>query len=268
MRMRRICLTVIFVGLLSVPSYSKAEIFSPTGVIATEGTYSDFIVISWDPVPSATGYELWIINYTDYYCGEQPEPCDPKDVVRTIGDPNQTRSTLGFATTLSFDKIYEFRVKAFDDDSTSDFSLPAYGYVLEGAASYPWECDVWDDCGDGAFIGMGGGGGCFIATAAYGSYWEPHVLILRQFRDAHLLTNILGTKFVEAYYKYSPPIADYIAEHDGLWSMVRIGLAPLVGFSWLAMNYGMIFAFVVLFCMLTMVVGGVCIIAKSKEISE
>ncbi len=104
--------------------------------------------------------------------------------------------------------------------------------------------------------GGGGGGGCFIATAAYGSYWEPHVLLLRQFRDKHLLTNKLGTKFVQAYYNYSPPVADFIANHDGLRTIVRIGLVPLVGFSWLAMHYGMICAAVVLFSMVTLIIGG------------
>ena len=106
---------------------------------------------------------------------------------------------------------------------------------------------------------------CFIATAAYGSYWEPHVKKLRQFRDAYLLTNTLGTRFVEAYYRYSPPIADYIAEYDGLRTVVRIGLAPLVGFSWVAMNYGAMAALVVLFSMITLIVGGTCFIIKTKE---
>jgi hypothetical protein len=97
--------------------------------------------------------------------------------------------------------------------------------------------------------------GCFIATAAYGSYMEPHVMTLRHLRDSYLLTNTLGTSFVHAYYRYSPPIADYIAEHDMLRSAVRLGLTPLVGFSWIAMNYGIMPALLALFFIFVSLLG-------------
>jgi len=74
----------------------------------------------------------------------------------------------------------------------------------------------------------GGGGGCFIATAAFGSYMAPDVMALRHFRDEYLLTNALGAKFVELYYKYSPPVADYIAERETLRAVTRWALTPLI----------------------------------------
>ncbi|MFO7554813.1 MAG: CFI-box-CTERM domain-containing protein [Desulfobacterales bacterium] len=84
----------------------------------------------------------------------------------------------------------------------------------------------------------GGGGGCFIATAAYGSYAAPCVQILRKVRDRFLLTNTIGKSFVNMYYKYSPPLADFIADHNNLKVFVQLGLLPLVGISWLALKFG------------------------------
>ncbi len=86
--------------------------------------------------------------------------------------------------------------------------------------------------------GAGGGGFCFIATAAYGTPLAKQVRILSRFRDRYLLTNEFGNKFVELYYRYSPPLARYIAGRPYLKTLVRLGLLPLIGFSWLMLAAG------------------------------
>jgi uncharacterized repeat protein (TIGR01451 family) len=83
------------------------------------------------------------------------------------------------------------------------------------------KCDIKVDV-------LGGGGGCFIATAAYGSALEPHVLALRQFRDQYLERTALGRVFVRFYYRHSPPVAAVIAEHEWLRFLVRMLLTPMV----------------------------------------
>ncbi|ACM19861.1 hypothetical protein Geob_1502 [Geotalea daltonii FRC-32] len=76
----------------------------------------------------------------------------------------------------------------------------------------------------------GGKSGCFIATAAYGSYLHPKVTLLRQFRDHYLLTNAPGRAFVSLYYRVSPPLAAFIAEHATARTLCRVVLAPVIFF--------------------------------------
>jgi serine protease len=79
--------------------------------------------------------------------------------------------------------------------------------------------------------GSSGGGGCFIATAAYGTPMTQDVRYLRAFRDQYLQTNDAGRWFVTQYYKFSPPLADYLRQHDDLRAVVRTALSPWVGLS-------------------------------------
>jgi uncharacterized repeat protein (TIGR01451 family) len=72
------------------------------------------------------------------------------------------------------------------------------------------------------------GGDCFIATAAYGSYLQPEVRVLRNFRDKYLLSHGAGRAFVEWYYRTSPPAAALIREHGWMRTVVRAFLSPAV----------------------------------------
>ncbi len=80
------------------------------------------------------------------------------------------------------------------------------------------------------------GESCFIATAAYGSPFEKHVVLLREFRDRFLLTNKYGEWFVETYYRLSPPAAQFISGHPYLKPIVRIVLFPFVGLAAIALK--------------------------------
>src|SRR5712671_6668892 len=59
-------------------------------------------------------------------------------------------------------------------------------------------------------------GGCFIATAAYGSALAPDVIVLSNFRDDVLLRSKFGSILVDLYYSFSPPLASIVAHHDSV----------------------------------------------------
>jgi hypothetical protein len=75
-------------------------------------------------------------------------------------------------------------------------------------------------------------GGCFIATAAYGSATMPEVALLRRFRDVRLQPNRLGRLVIRIYEWASPPLAAWIAERPVARRWVRrLVLAPMVRFA-------------------------------------
>jgi hypothetical protein len=82
-----------------------------------------------------------------------------------------------------------------------------------------------------AFKALGEGGGCFIATAAFGSIDSPQVQILRKFRDVFLKTNPFGRIIVRIYYRFSPDFAEMIKDHENLRRGVRLILIPIAGIS-------------------------------------
>jgi len=71
-------------------------------------------------------------------------------------------------------------------------------------------------------------GACFIATAAYGTDTAKEIDILREFRDTVLLPNSLGAEFVSLYYKISPPVANFISQHEALRTAVRVGFVDTI----------------------------------------
>ena len=76
------------------------------------------------------------------------------------------------------------------------------------------------------------GGGCLIATAAFGSEMAPQVQFLRELRDNTVLQTESGTSFMtgfnQFYYSFSPVIADYERENTVFKEAVKITLTPLL----------------------------------------
>ncbi|MDO9129925.1 MAG: CFI-box-CTERM domain-containing protein [Anaerolineales bacterium] len=62
---------------------------------------------------------------------------------------------------------------------------------------------------------------CFIATATMGNQDHPYVVELRNFRDGVLKNSEYGKIFIELYYRYSPPLANIIANKAPLKALSR-----------------------------------------------
>lgn len=72
-------------------------------------------------------------------------------------------------------------------------------------------------------------GGCYIATAVYGSYDDPSVLVLRRFRDEKLQPSALGRAFIRTYYAISPSLSRHFSSMQWLNRASKRVLDRLVG---------------------------------------
>src|SRR3990170_3256250 len=180
----------------------------------------------------------------------------PPVVVSILGTVAQNGNSVSITFDVSASDPNGVIVKFdwdFDGNGTIDAttsSAPAL-YTYESSGTYTPVVTVTDDQGGTATLSTsvdvpdvsatsgagsvssgsgssGGSGGCFIATAAYGSYLDPHVQVLRGFRDNVLMENPIGRSFVDFYYRVSPPMADFIARHETLRTAARIALTPIV----------------------------------------
>ena len=116
---------------------------------------------------------------------------------------------------------YHFVVVAVDQ-----FGNAVASPVVDGTPQ-PTE-DLWRRYRDAG----GSASGCFIATAAFGSYENRWVWVLRDFRDEVLLPRDWGHRFVDWYYAHSPSAASWIAGRGWARAGTRLALMPVIAGAW------------------------------------
>ena len=198
------------------------------------------VKLQWD---ASTGPDL------DHYVVYWGRDFDPP---YAYNSGNIDKSQITYTVTgLSDDKKYYFAAKAFDTEGRES----KYSNIV--STNDPYELVVEEVPPPGV---SAGGGGCFIATAAYGSNMDKHVIILSKFRDKHLLTNAIGRSIVDAYYKLSPPVASYLHKHSFEKVIVRCALIPIAGIAYISLY---IHPLVLLFAFILLILTGVYFFKQS-----
>jgi len=130
----------------------------------------------------------------------------------------------------------EITYKDWFDKTYPDITI----YEAVGIEEQVIEEPEFGECGEGTDLVNGmcvivdnsDGGGCLIATAAYGSEMAPQVQLLREIRDNQLMNTDSGVSFMtgfnELYYSFSPQIADMQRENPVFQEIVKIGITPLL----------------------------------------
>lgn len=197
---------------------------------------------SWDPVPQATFYQvlagtasgsLTVVPGADHVTATEKTISDllngtPYYVAVGAGtEPTLTATVASLYGSLT-------ATPTAGEGSGSDPKTVPYGAAILGLVS-PESVETPESVV--GFPPLAETGGCFIATAAYGSPLAPQVSVLRAWRDRYLQSNPPGRVIVRTYETVSPPIADVLRRVDPLRAMVRWTLAPVIGAAWLSMEW-------------------------------
>lgn len=215
----------------NVTTYTLAELSPTHGVpgvptITSVSPSNQQVTVSWTASDNAASYKLYwgIASVT-----ENSENVGNVTQYTLTGLENGV--TYIIAVSALAQATYYINVTAYDSTGDPDHE-----------SEFSTEVDV--PLGDATESGLSGsmtaipeqvvpypqlsGEGCFIATAAYGSYDAAQVQALRDFRDQYLLTHDPGRSFVRWYYRNSPAAARYLEAHQEWKPIISALLAPLV----------------------------------------
>ena len=144
---------------------------------------------------------------------------DAAEIITIAGQPAEVRYQE--VTLIASGTIYTFLYS--NEARNFDASLPLFEGSLQSF-------DVLEEADDTPDPPLGGG--CLIATAAFGSEISPQIQQLRELRDNHLVQTAAGSGFVERfntiYYSFSPYVADYQRENPVFREMVRLSITPMI----------------------------------------
>ncbi len=204
---------------------------APTGLTARTG--DGRLKLSWDAVSGATSYQVYSgivsgagtlvadnVKATQYTLDGLTNGVTYYVTVKAVVTP-----TLSAVVRTLYGTPVSTTTAASppSDQGRGEYGAPAASALSAEVAATP-QLVV-------GFPRLEDTGGCFIATAAYGSAMAPEVDALRAWRDRYLAPHAAGRAFIAAYQTWSPPAADAIRRSETLRAAARVVLWPVVGLA-------------------------------------
>jgi hypothetical protein len=177
-------------------------------------------------------YKKWFdTNYPDYTIQEAIELAIPG----SFSEPEPEKKIAPFVDPNEDPQYYidrynsEPSYKAWFDENFPDYTI----YEAVGVeAPKTGICGKGTHFEDGVCVVEKQGGGCLIATAAYGSEMAQQVQQLRELRDNTVIGTDVGVSFMDIfnsiYYSFSPTIADWERQSPIFKNVVQVAITPLL----------------------------------------
>ena len=161
----------------------------------------------------------------------EPEAKEPEEIAIPAPFVDESKDPQSYVDRYNNEASYR---EWFDE------SYPQYDSIYEAVGLEPAKELEFGECGEGTdlvdetcvIVDNSRGGGCLIATAAYGTELAPQVQFLREVRDNTVMGTSSGAVFMsgfnQLYYSFSPTIADWQRENPMLQQAVRAFITPMV----------------------------------------
>ena len=222
-------ITVTVNTVSSPPSSSEPEPVSKTPDFIDPKKGAQYYLDRYNDEPA---YKKWFdSNFPDYTIEEAIELAIPD----AFSEPEPEKKIAPFVDPDEDPQYYIDRYnneptykKWFDENFPDQTIYEAVGVEVPKTGI----CGTGTHFEDGTCVRDNQGGGCLIATAAYGSEMSQQVQLLRELRDNTVLGTDSGSSFMSTfnsiYYTFSPTIADWERQSPIFKNTVRIAITPLL----------------------------------------
>ena len=215
-------LVLLFIPLLTIPAFAESQTLS-----TDKGTLD--VKLSYDDIKTGELTRL-PIEFINPMTQKTQVHIDYKITITKSGEtifqtPNLIHTSEGIINGFKFE---------FSQDGEYNMKIDVEGILFTPITpeTVSFDIVVGEAFAQTTNTNSEEGGGCLIATAAYGSEMAPQVQLLREIRDNQLMNTESGSAFMsgfnELYYSFSPYIADMERESPVFKEIVKLGLTPML----------------------------------------